>query len=475
VDESPWGFKSLRPHERMPVNVIDPGRVILSRLRRHAKPLVALAALAALALVLSACAFFQPGSLSVSQPGGIGPARVHFAICTLGEGEGCGPAEEDEEAQYLVGIAFPPGATPPATLTAVPAGGGSPLVFTRNEEVTTELAAASANLHKLAEEEGEGNEPATRVWPPAGLQGVGYLSAARMEQKGVKAEWNVDADFGLPVAADGSPFAGPFATGIAYGVRSVEPGQPASRPVRCFRFEKGVEESPTTEGQAFCLGTLEEKQVGTSAMTLTAPKQGSVFLGGKASLAFTANFASTAASLPTLNLSATSTLPNAKLAVSSPTYTPASPDPTTHRSPVANQTVTVTVPKNAKPGTYEVTLIASTPQGAAVSQVAKLKVSKAKIGLGGVKLNKAKGTATLSVKIPGAGTLTASGKGITKVKKSAKQAKKPKTLKLTIRAKGKAKKQLAEEGTAKVSAKVTFKPTSGTSVTKTKKITLKQN
>lgn len=447
----------------------------MSRLRRSTKPLVALAALAALALVFSACAFFQPGSLSVSQPAGIGSARVHFAICTLGEGEGCGPAEEDEETQYLVGIAVPPGATPPATLTAVPAGGGSPLVFTRNEEVTTELTAASANLHKLAEEEGEGGAPAARVWPPAGLQGVGYLSDTRVEQEGVKAEWSIDADFGLPVPADGSPFAGPFATGIAYGVRFVEPGQPASRPVRCFRFDKGVEEMPTTEGQALCLGTLEEKQVGTSAMTLTAPKQGSVFLGGKASLVFNANFASTAASLPTLNLLASSTLPKASLAVSSPTFTPGTPDPTTHRSPTANQTVTVTVPKNAKPGTYDVTLTASTPQGGLVSQVAKLKVTKQKLSLGGVKLNKRKGTATLSVKIPGAGTLTATGKGIAKAKKSAKQATKPKRLKLTIKAKGKAKKQLAQEGRAKVSAKITFKPLSGTPVTKTKRITLKQN
>ena len=456
-------------------NVIDPGRVILSRLRRPAKPLVVLVAFALLALVFSACAFFVPGSLSVSQPGGIGPARVHFAICTLGEGEGCTPAEEDEEAQYLLGIAVPPGATPPATLTGVPVGGGSPLVFTRNEEVATEIAAASANLHKLAEEEGEGGAPAARVWPPAGLQGVGYLSGTRVEQKGVKAEWNVDADFGLPVAADGSPFAGPFATGIAYGVRSVEPGQPASRPVRCFRFDGSLEESPTTEGQAVCVGTLEEKQIGTSDLKIGAAAKGSAFLGGKAKLSFPFNFATTATPSPSFALSATSTLPKAKFSLSSPTFTPGVPDPTTHRSPTANQVVTVTVPKKAKPGTYEVTLTATTPQGGIVSQVAKLKVTKQKLSLGGVKLNKRKGTATLSVKIPGAGTLTATGKGITKAKKSAKQAKKPKTLKLTIKAKGKAKKQLAKEGTVKVSAKVTFKPTSGTPVTKTKKITLKQN
>ncbi len=442
----------------------------MSRLRRPAKPLVALAGLAALALVFSACAFIKPNSLSISQPGGIGSARVHFVLCTEPEETSCTPSEDTETVQYLLGIAVPPGSTPPATVTAVPIGGGSPLVFTKSDEVATEIAAASANLHKLAEEEGEGGEIGASVWPAAGLQGFGYISNAQQELAGVTFEWNVDADFGLPVPADGSPFAGPFAAGLTLGTREVSPAQPANRPVHCWRFE-----SEPQEGEAFCFGTIEQKQAGTSDLKIGAPKQTSVFLGGKAKLSFPFNFATTAASLPSFGLSATSTLSKAQLKVGNSTFTPGAVDPTTHRSPTAPQTVTVTVPKNAKPGTYDVTLTAKTALGGTVSQVAKLKVAKAKIGLGGVKLNKAKGTATLSVKIPGGGTLTASGNGIVKAKKSAKNAKKPKTLKLTIKPKGKAKKLLAEEGTAKVSAKITFKPTSGAPVTKTKKITLKQN
>lgn len=449
----------------------------MARLRRFAKPLFVISAVAAIALIFSACAFFKPGSLSLSQPGGIGSARVHFVICTVGEGEGCSPAEDTEEDQYLLGIAVPPGSTPPATINAVPVGGGSPLVFTRNEEVATEIAAASAGIHKLAEEKGEGGNPGAQTWPPAGLQGVGYLSAVQSEQEGVQHEWNIDADFGLPAPADGSPFPGPFATGIAYGVRFIEPGQPGSRLVHCFRFEESLEEGPTSSADAFCLGTLEQGQIGTSDLKFAAPAQGSAFLGGKAPLAFTANFASTAGVVPTFGLSATSTLPGAKLQLSSPTYVPGAPNPSTHLSAPAVQTVTVTAPKNAKPGIYEVTLTATTPQGVSVSQVAKLKIAKAKIGIGGVKLNKAKGTGSLSVRIPGAGTLTANGKGVVRAKKSAKSLKKPKTLKLTIKAKGKAKKLLAEEGKgkAKVRVKVTYKPSSGIAVTKTKAITLKQN
>jgi hypothetical protein len=428
--------------------------------------LIALAAVIAATLVLSACAFIKPDSLSLSQPGGIGSVRVHFVLCTEPESTGCTPSEDTEEVQYLLGIAVPPGSAPPATVTAVPVGGGSPLVFTQSDVVASEIAAASANLHKFAEEEGKGGEAGTQAWPPAGLQGVGYISNARQENKGETVEWNVDADFGLPVPSDGSPFSGPFATGLAYGSREVNSAQSASRPVHCWRFESEPQES-----DSFCLGTLQQGQIGTSDLKISPPAKGSAFLGGKATLGFPFNFASTAGGLPQFNLTATSTLSSATLKLASPTFAPGAPDPTTHRSPAATGNVTVTVPKTAKPGTYEVTLTATTPQGVAVSQVAKLKVTKPTLKFGGVKLNKANGTATLSVKVPGAGTLTASGKGLVKAKKTTKKAK---TLKLTIKAKGKTKAQLEELGKVKVKAKISFKPTSGITVKKSKSITLKQ-
>lgn len=445
----------------------------MSRLRRPAKPLAVLLAFAGLMAALAGCAYLKPNSLSLSQTGAVGPVTVHFALCT----EPTPNCEENESGgtfQYLLGIAVPPGSTPPPTITATSPNGGPPIVFSLNEEVAREMAASSLSLEKLlAEEEAppEVRQILGGAWPPSGLQGIGYLSAPVEEPDASNLEWSVDAPFGLPVAADGSPFAGPFGTGLAFGFRPVTSEFPANRPVHCVRVES---ESPES-GSAVCAGNSQQSQIGTSDLKIGAPAKGSVFLGGKAKLLFPFNFATTATPSPSFALSAISTLPKAKFSLSSPTFTPGVPDPTTRRSPTANQTVTVTVPKNAKPGTYEVTLTATTPQGGSVSQVAKLKVSKAKISLGGVKLNKAKGTATFSVKIPGAGTLTASGKGIAKVKKSARKAKKPKRLKLTIKAKGKAKKQLTEEGAAKVGVKVTFKPLSGTAVTKSKKIALKQN
>lgn len=444
----------------------------MSRLRRPAKPLAALLASGVFALVLSGCVYFKPNSLTVSQPGGIGAARVHFVLCTEPAPD-CGPNESDETLQYLLGIAVPPGSTPPQTITATPvSGGGAPIVFTLNEEVAKEMAAASPSTQKFLEEEGAPPEAKQLIggpWPPSGLQGVGYLSDPVQETEGPTIEWSVDADFGIPVAADGSPFAGPFATGVALGIRPVNAERPANRPVHCGRAEAG----PPQPDAAICGGTNQQSQVGTSDLRIAAPsKPTQVFVGGKAPVKFKLNYASTTTTT-SFALNGSTSVKGGKASIpTGATFVPGALDPTSHRAPTATSEVSVSVPKKTKPGTYEVTLTATAPQGGTASQVAKVKVVKPKIKLGGVKLNKAKGTATLSVKVPGAGTLTVSGKGLVKTKKKAKKAKK---LKITVKAKGATKGQLGALGKAKVKAKITFKPKSGISVKKTKSITLKQS
>ncbi len=430
--------------------------------RRRAKFLALVVAVVGLAFALSACAFFKAGTLSVSQPGGIGAARVHFVLCTEPGGEGkpaCNENENEGEIQYLLGIAVPPGSLAPGTVTAIPVGGGAPIVFTRNDQVASQIAAGTSALQ--AAEPGE-----IESWPPPGLEGVGYLSGVVVESKGSTAEWSVDADFGLPSAADGSPFVGPFKASPALGFRGVGPEAPADRPPKCITSE--AEEVESTD--AFCLPSGEEAQVGTSDLRISPVPTSAVFLGGKATLPFGLNFGSTAPTAPSFTLSAASNLPGAAVALSSSTFAPPALDPSTHRSS-GSETVTLTVPSTAKPGVYEVTLTAKAPQGGTATQVAKIEVTKPKLKLGKVKLNKGNGTAKLSVGVPGAGTLTVSGKGIAKVQRKAKG---PKTLKVTIKAKGKAKTKLASTGKAKVKAKVVFKPSNGASVTKTKSITLKK-
>lgn len=442
----------------------------MSVVRRRSRFLVLFVAVAVLALVLSACAFIKEGSLSVSQPGGIGSAHVHFVLCTESHGGTCEPnevrepPEGNETLQYLIGVAVPKGAVPPPTFTAQPlTPGTAPITFTRNDQVASEMAAFSAAI-------GESELPPEakanfKPWPPTGLEGIGYLSSPVEEEEGSLDEWGIDAEFGLPVPSDGSPFTGPFAAAIAEGVREVTPNHPADAPVHCFRFKEGGE-----EGEAICGGTEEEAQVGTSDLKIAAPPTTPVYLGGKATLPFGLNFGSTAPAAPSFSLAATSTLPGATVALSSSTFAPPAVDPGTHRSS-GSDTATVTVPSTTKPGVYEVTLTAKTAQGASVSQVAKIEVTKPTLKLGKVKLNKKNGTAKLSVGVPSAGTLTVSGKGIAKVKRTAKGSK---TLKVTIKAKDKAKKTLASTGKAKVKAKIVFQPSNGASVTKTKSITLKK-
>lgn len=429
----------------------------MSSFRRLSKPLLVLVAVAGLAIALSACAFFKAGSLSVSQPGGIGAARVHFVLCTEPLGEPCHASETEGEIQYLLGIAVTPGSSPPSTITASPNGGGPPIVFTRNEQVAPQIAAGVGALHA--------SNPAEvkQSWPPSGLEGIGYLSGVVTETKGPTLEWTVDAEFGLPVAADGSAFSGPFKASPALGFRIVAPEASASRPPKCL-----TSEAPEVT-DALCLPSEEEAEVGTSDLRLAAPPTASVFVGGKATLPFGLNFGSTAPSLPSFTLGASSNLPGAAVALSSSTFTPPAVDPGTRRSS-GTDTATMTVPGTAKPGTYEVTLTAKTAQGASVSQVARIDVTKPKLKVGKVKLNKANGTAKLPVTVPGAGTLTATGKGLVKAQGKSKGRK---TLKLTIKGKGKTKRLLNEKGKAKVKVKITFKPTNGAAVSLSKKITLK--
>jgi hypothetical protein len=432
----------------------------LSVSRRFPKPVLLGLAAAALALVFSACATFKDGSLSATQPGEVGPVRVHFELCTADFPDpGCQPNGEAGQSQYMLGVAVPQGSTAPETITAQPKGEGAAIVYTRNDEVA----------RKISEEESTPEES----WPPAGTQAVGYLSAVFNEEEGQMREWNVDADFALPGGAEGGSFAGPFTAYVASGWRRVDTTYTADRPVDCSESTG----EPSNEQVSDC-ELEEEKEVGTSDLKIKA-SSASAAPGGQATLQFGLDFASTASSLPSFNLAATSSLPQAGVNLASSTFAPATPDPGTGRSALSLDNITVSVPAGAQPGTYEVTLTATTAAGGSVSQVGKLEVTKpqpppvpvAKLKLGKVKLNLAKGTATLPASVSGPGLLTAAGKGMVKAKRKAGA---PKTIKVPIRSTGKAKKKLNATGKAKVKVKLVFKPENGAPVTKTKSIVLKK-
>jgi hypothetical protein len=101
----------------------------------------------------------------------------------------------------------------------------------------------------------------------------------------------------------------------------------------------------------------------------------------------------------------------------------------------------------------------STPPSSAPAPASAPPSPSNAIELGKLKLNKRAGTATLTVKVPDAGTLTLTGKEVKKVVRSAKGAM---TLHLPIKPAGPAKKALAKNGKAKLKLTLKFAPNGGT-------------
>ena len=93
----------------------------------------------------------------------------------------------------------------------------------------------------------------------------------------------------------------------------------------------------------------------------------------------------------------------------------------------------------------------------------------AKLGFGKLERNKEKGTATLAVTLSGPGQLNVSGKGAVRrsVNRSAAG-----TVKVAIKAKGKALRKLGRTGKAKLRLNFRFAPAGGAVTTKTRKVKL---
>jgi hypothetical protein len=97
------------------------------------------------------------------------------------------------------------------------------------------------------------------------------------------------------------------------------------------------------------------------------------------------------------------------------------------------------------------------------------------------KLNKKKGTATIAVTVPGAGTLALTGKNLVTQRPWRRLfGRRPRTVsgagtvKLTIKSKGKAKKTVNKKGKVKVKPKITFTPTGGSPASQSLNVTLKK-
>jgi len=423
---------------------------VLGSFKRVVLPLLAVVLVA---VAVSGCAIFKPGSLKVSQPAGIGSVVVHFELCTTGENSGCEMNESNGEGQQLLGFAVPIGASAPPTVTAVPKPGAQPMTYFRNEQVGAALAS-------------EAKDESGKPWPPPGTQVVGYITSPIPEAEGPLQEWTVDAEFGLPPAADGGSSGAPFPVTIASGWRETGEGLPPSQPLDCTVGEKFPD---TLLSQCY---VNEGTTFGVSDLKIKPPKvRANAFPGGKGTVAFGFDFASSASGPPTFSLKGSTSVPGGSISMPQRTYAPGAVAGATFRAEAATRSVVVNVPNGTKPGVYEVTITATAAGGGAATALAKLKVQRPTIKvLGKPKRNRRAGTAVLKVQVPGAGTVTLSGKGVAVAKKSTKG---PKTLKLPVAAKGAAKLALLADGSVRLRPKLKFKPDSGAAVKKTTAITLR--
>lgn len=433
--------------------------------RRLRKPALALAVFAAIAVTLTACAYLKPGSLQVTQPGEIGSVRIHMVFCSAISSGVCAVPSESEEGQTFLAIAVPKGTIAPDTFAAVAEPpSGPPLVFRRNQSAAEALGRLKA----------EGTDP---PWPPAGSELIGYLSDVMPGQEGEKVEWTVNPEFGLPVPADGGPYGGAFLVALAIGQRNADGKSPTDleRPAYC---PIGEEESTREECTILKDARVELRPTDVRVKAGAAP---TVTIGREATIPFTVEVGTTATNIPTFVLGATTNLPGVAPAVSDSSYVPSPPIDASRRTSTS-RSVKVAVPENAKPGTYSVTLTAKTPAGGSVSQTGSFTVTKAEpappafpralLTFGKTTFDKAKGTATIAVQVGVAGKLTATGK---KIVKAVRNATAPRTVNLTIRARGKAKKKLNKTGKTTVKATIAFVPKGGTAVSQVRSLTLKKN
>jgi hypothetical protein len=124
------------------------------------------------------------------------------------------------------------------------------------------------------------------------------------------------------------------------------------------------------------------------------------------------------------------------------------------------------------PGSYPVTATATDSAGASAEASATIQILASNdFRLGRLKRNKRTGRATLIVHVPGPGRLSLRGTGL---KKAVRRARAAGSVKLPVRAVGRAAKRLRGRGKTKVRLRVTFSPDGGRPATKARSAVLKK-
>jgi hypothetical protein len=123
-------------------------------------------------------------------------------------------------------------------------------------------------------------------------------------------------------------------------------------------------------------------------------------------------------------------------------------------------------------GTYACRVTAANAAGSTSSESVTVTISAA-LKLGEPRIDHRKGTASLPVGVSGAGTLALSGKGVKQRKATVSESGNVLISTLVVKPKGRAKAKLQSERKSKLKVRVTYTPTGGAPLRRTKRITLR--
>jgi PKD domain-containing protein len=129
------------------------------------------------------------------------------------------------------------------------------------------------------------------------------------------------------------------------------------------------------------------------------------------------------------------------------------------------------------PGRYQVTVAVTNSTGltaTAAGPTVTVSPASSSFALGKVRRNRRRGTASLAVTVPAAGTLTLSGKGVRSIDATPASPKAvgAGTVGLAIKPTARTRRRLARRGRATVTAEVTYRPTGGSARRRAKRIKL---
>ena len=318
---------------------------------------LSLLVLLAVPLALSGCLVIN--SLSVSQLNTVGTVRIMLQACFSQSSGSCtdtgnsASTVNGSSEQPMIGFRVPSGTTPPSSFSTT---AGESLTF--NESLDYEQ-----KLQTL--------DPA-----PAGEYWAGYMAATAVTATDGNNQFlTVAPEFTLRSGSDGSPFAGPFLYRPVVGARIVSSSLLISRALDCGT-SLFAPNAAAPNGDTICIdspsqaATATDLSLATRDLGVLASATVTAKTGSTAQVPFTVKYAGTSTASANFALSATTDLPGATAIPSQGSLLPASDS----SNPV---NVSVQVPADAFPGTYDVTLSAKLSNGQVRTNTGEFEVKDA--------------------------------------------------------------------------------------------------